>query len=71
MQAAPIGGSDDEWVSLLKLKNAVRRLLPAESITRSVISAEPDALPLADALSKFAVFDKLLVEELGATRRSR
>ena len=61
----------NELVSLLNLKNAVRKLLPADSITRCVITAEPDALPLAEALSKFKVFDSLLLEELGAVRRLR
>ena len=62
---------DYEFVSLLKLKEAARRLLPADSITRSVITAEPDILPLAEAIPKFKVFDSLLLEELGAARRSR
>ena len=63
--------SSVESVSLLKLKDATRRLLPADSIARRVITAEPDTLPLAEALSKFKVFDRLLVEELRAVRRLR
>lgn len=58
-------------VSLLKLKDVARRLLPADSIARRVITAEPDTLPLAEALSKFKVFDSLLIEELGSVRRLR
>lgn len=61
----------NELVSLLKLKDTARKLLPADSITRSVITAEPDTLPLAEALSKFKVFDNLLLEELGSARRLR
>jgi hypothetical protein len=58
-------------VSLVKLKEAARKLLPADSIARSIITAEPDTLPLAEALSKFKVFDALILEELGAARRPR
>ena len=61
----------EEVVSLLKLKDAARRLLPADSIARGVITSEPDVLPLTEALSKFEVFDSLLIEELGAVRRLR
>ncbi len=63
--------SSVESVSLLKLKDAARRLLPIGSLARTVIIAEPDALPLAEALAKFKVFDRLLVEELSATRGPR
>ena len=62
---------DYEFVSLSKLKDAARKLLPTDSIVRRVITAEPDTLPLAEAVSKFKVFDSLLVEELGAARRPR
>ena len=55
----------DDLVSLLRLKDAVRRLLPANSTTRAVILAEKDTLPLAEALAKFEVFDRLLMTELG------
>ena len=61
----------NELVSLLRLKDAVRKLLPTDSIARNVITAEPDTLPLAEALSKFKVFDALILEELGAARRPR
>ena len=61
----------NELVSLLRLKDAVRKLLPTDSIARNVITAEPDTLPLAEALSKFKVFDALILEELGAVRRPR
>lgn len=71
MQAPPDAKSETDFVSLLKLKEAVRRLLPTDSIAKSVIIAEPDALPLAEALSKFKVFDRLLVEELGTARSPR
>ena len=59
---------DHEFVSILKLKDAARRLLPPESITRSVIIAERDIMPSAEAIAKFKVFDSLLVEELAARR---
>ena len=71
MPTSPGVESDDELVSLLRLKDAARKLLPAGSITRSVIIAEPNTLPLSEALSKFKVFDRLLVEELGSVRRPR
>ena len=71
MQVSPTPKENVDVVSLLKLKDAVRRLLPAGSIARTVITAEPDALPLAEALAKFKVFDRLLVEELSATRGPR
>lgn len=58
-------------MSLLRLKDAARRLLPADSITKSVITAEPDLLSESEALSKFEVFDRLLVKELGTIRKSR
>ena len=61
----------DESVSLLKLKDAARRLLPANSIARNVIASEPDVLPLAEAIPKFKILDSLLVEELGAVRGPR
>ena len=67
----PANPDGNEFVSLLKLKDAVRKLLPTDSIARSVITAEPDTLPLAEALSKFKVFDALILEELGAARRPR
>ena len=71
MQTSRSAEGIDEVVSLLGLKDAVRKLLPADSIARSVITAEPDTLPLAEALSKFKVFDALILEELGAARRPR
>ena len=55
----------DDPVSLVRLKDAVRRLLPASSTTRAIILAEKDILPLAEALAKFEVFDRLLMQELG------
>ena len=71
MQTSPGAEGHSDVVSLLSLKDAVRKLLPADSITRSIITSELDALPLAEALSKFKVFDRLLVEELGAARSPR
>jgi hypothetical protein len=53
-------------VSLSKVKEAARRLLPPGSTTRAVILAEKDALPESDALAKFEVFDRLLVRELAS-----
>lgn len=57
---------DEEPVSLLKVKETARRLLPMGSIARSVILAEKDALPAAEALAKFEIFDRLLRSELGS-----
>ena len=54
-----------EFVSLARLKDAARRLLPDNSTTRAVILGEKDVLPLREALAKFEVFDRLLASELG------
>ena len=70
MQTTPAARSD-KIVSMTKLKDAASRLLPANSIARSVMTSEPDVLPLAEALSKFEVFDRLLVKELGSARGPR
>ena len=67
----PANAEKNDLVSLLGLKDAVRKLLPADSIARSIITTEPDTLPLAEALSKFKVFDALILEELGSARRPR
>ena len=69
MQTSQSVEGSNNMVSLLKLKDVARRLLPADSIARRVIMAESDTLPLAEALAKFKVFDRLLVEELRAPRR--
>lgn len=53
----------DDSVSLLRVKAAARNLLPPDSLARKVILAEDDALPLEEALAKFAVFDRLLTTE--------
>ena len=71
MQVARGAESNENFVSLLRLKDVARKLLPADSITRNVIIAEPDTLPLAEAIAKFKVFDSLLLEELGSARRPR
>lgn len=68
---APVTTEKDRPVSLLKLKEAARKLLPVDSLTRRVITAEPDVLPMGEAISKFKVFDSLLLEELGTVRRPR
>jgi len=64
MKALPEG-----YVSLLRVKAAARNLLPQDSLTRRVILAEDDILPLEEALAKFAVFDRLLTAELDPTTR--
>jgi hypothetical protein len=55
---------DDGRISLLRVKDAARRLLPVGSTARAVILAEKDVLPAAEAQAKFDVFDRLLVSEL-------
>ncbi len=55
--------SNPELVSLARLKEVVWRLLPPTSMTRGVILAEKDSLPLQEAISKFEVFDRLLTKE--------
>ena len=54
-----------ESVSLVKLKDLARRLLPPSSTTRSLILAEKDMLPAQEALAKFEIYDRLLSSELG------
>ena len=65
MQAYRDAGFNGEPVSLVKLKDAARRLLPISSTVRSIILAEKDFLPAAEARAKFEVFDRLLTRELG------
>ncbi|MDA4134177.1 MAG: hypothetical protein OK441_01230 [Thaumarchaeota archaeon] len=55
----------EESVSLSKVKDAARRLLPISSTARAVILAEKDVLPAVEARAKFEVFDRLLKSELG------
>lgn len=57
---------NDGLVSLVKIKERARRMLPTGSAARGVIVAEKNALPLAEAVVKLEVFDRLLCSELGA-----
>ncbi len=61
---ASMNAPPDRYISLLRIKAAARNLLPPGSLARKVILAEDDALPLEEALAKFAVFDRLLTIEL-------
>jgi hypothetical protein len=65
MQVSRDAGSNGELVSLAKLKDLARRLLPPNSATRSVILAAKDVLPAREAFAKFEVYDRLLSKELG------
>lgn len=65
MQTALPRDPGSESVSLVKLKDVVRRLLPPGSPARSVILSEKDTLPASEALAKFEIFDRLLSSELG------
>ena len=65
MQASLGAGSNDELISLAKLKDLVRRLLPPSNTTRGLILSEKDVLPAQEAFAKFEVFDRLLASELG------
>ncbi|MGA2200216.1 MAG: hypothetical protein ABSG45_09795 [Nitrososphaerales archaeon] len=56
---------EEEFVSLSKVKDEARRLLPISSTARAVILAEKDVLPAAEARAKFEIFDRLLHSELG------
>jgi len=58
------GGRVDDMVSLAGLKEKALLFLPSNSATRSLILAEKDTLPSGEALVKFEVFDRLLVNEL-------
>ena len=61
----PSTNQEEEFVSLSKVKETARRLLPINSTARAVILAEKDVLPPAEARAKFEVFDRLLKSELG------
>ncbi len=65
VQLNPDDDSDTEVVSLVRLKDAARRLLSPNSVTRSMILGEKDSLPLQEAIAKFEIFDRLLLKELG------
>jgi hypothetical protein len=56
---------EEESISLSKVKETPRRLLPISSTARAVILAEKDVLPTAEAHAKFEIFDRLLRSELG------
>jgi len=56
---------EEEFISLSKVKEAARRLLPVNSTARAVLLAEKDVLPAAEARAKFEIFDRLLLSELG------
>ncbi|MDG6970693.1 MAG: hypothetical protein JRN54_06250 [Nitrososphaerota archaeon] len=64
MQTALPRDPGSESVSLVKLKDVVRRLLPPGSTARSVILAEKDSVTSSEAAAKFEVFDRLLCMEL-------
>lgn len=53
-----------EIVSLVRLKDTVRRHLPSTSMTRRIILSEEDYFPIHEAIAKFKAFDRLLCEEL-------
>jgi hypothetical protein len=57
---------EGEFVSLSKIMELARRLLPISSTARAVILAERDALPASEALAKLEIFDRLLSSELGS-----
>ena len=65
MQTALPRDLGNESVSLVKLKDLARSLLPPSSTTRGLILSEKDVLPAQEAFAKFEVFDRLLSKELG------
>ena len=65
MQAVLPKDAKGEVVSLARLKDLVRRLLPPTSAARTVILAEKDVLPAREAFAKFEVYDRLISKELG------
>jgi hypothetical protein len=54
-----------EMVSLVELKKTALKMLPEHSVLRSLILAEPDYLPIHEALSRITVFSRLLDQEFG------
>jgi hypothetical protein len=57
---------EGEPISLSKVKDVARRMLPITSIAREVILAEKETLSESQALAKFEIFDRLLRSELGS-----
>jgi hypothetical protein len=52
-------------VSLVKVKESARKMLPVNSTARSIILAEKDVLPSSEAIVKLEILDRLLSSELG------
>jgi hypothetical protein len=53
------------FVSMLKIKDKARQMLPVTSTARGVILAEKDTLSVSEAMAKLEIFDRLLSSELG------
>ena len=52
-----------KFVSIVRLKEACRRLLPTNSTLREVVLSEKDILPSTEVVAKFEIFLNLLDRE--------
>jgi hypothetical protein len=59
-------GDEAATISLLRMKDKARRLLPINGTARNLILAQKDVLPSSKALARFEIFDRLISSELGA-----
>ncbi|MGD0329794.1 MAG: hypothetical protein ABSB40_05005 [Nitrososphaeria archaeon] len=58
-----ITGNDK--VSLIELKSLANRMLPRDSVLRTLLSSEPDFLPRSEAMIKIEIYVRLLYKEIG------
>ena len=56
---------ETDLICLMEIKETARKLLPKDSLLRSLILSEPDFLPRQVGLAKVEVFARLLYQELG------
>jgi len=56
---------ETDSICLMEIKETARKLLPKDSLLRSLILSEPDFLPRQVGLAKVEVFARLLYQELG------
>ena len=63
LQKKYVSSSENYKVSLIGLKSQAEKILPRNSIRRTLILTEPDYLPRAEAIAKVEVYVLLLYEE--------
>jgi len=65
VKALPIPKPRAATVSLSRLKETARRVLPENSTLRKWILRQEDTLPFSEGIAKIELFDELLCEEYG------